>query len=218
MGKKNGELSDKKKIRERIKDITNLQFKEAVCCKKLAELNTKKSNNGYITLKALVKFKEAIQLFNEAAENGHVEAQNSLATCYYNGQGVTKSFNRAVEWWTKAAMQGNVQAQYRLANCYDKGEGVKKNHKIAFKWWAKAADKGCVVAQVQLGKYYKKGKGVKKSIKWYMKDVDRDMSKNTILKKDEEDRHIFIRIFIFSMYLYCALYAGKDWEKDLYYS
>ena len=121
MGKKNAELSDKKRIKEHQKNITNLQFKEAVCCKKLAELNTKEPYNGYTNLKALLKFKEAVELFIEAADQGHAEAQNSLATCYYNGQGVTKSFNRAVQWWTKAAMQGNVQAQCSLAGCYDCG-------------------------------------------------------------------------------------------------
>ena len=51
----------------------------------------------------------------KSAEQGHAGAQNSLAICYDNGEGVAKDLKKAVKWFTKSAEQGDATAQYNLA-------------------------------------------------------------------------------------------------------
>ncbi len=54
--------------------------------------------------------------YRKAAEQGHANAQNSLAICYENGTGVEKiDLTKAVEWYRLAADQDNMYAQYNLA-------------------------------------------------------------------------------------------------------
>ena len=55
--------------------------------------------------------KKAVEWWTKAAEQGHSYAQDSLARCYYRGEGVTKNIKEAGKWWTKAADQGNADTQ-----------------------------------------------------------------------------------------------------------
>ncbi len=43
-------------------------------------------------------------------------AQYNLGDCYYNGDGVRKSYGKAVKWYRKAAEQGLAEAQEALDN------------------------------------------------------------------------------------------------------
>ena len=81
-------------------------------------------------------------MYKKAAEQGNIDAQNSLADCYYDGKGVEKDFTKAFEWFEKAANQGSAYGQYSLGYCYEKGEGINKNKKEAIKWYKKAAEQG----------------------------------------------------------------------------
>ncbi len=83
---------------------------------------------------------KAVQLFRQAAELGHAEAQYALGACCDNGQGTAQNYAEAVQWYRKAAEQGNADAQTALGECYYFGRGVAKDFDEGLRWWQKAAE------------------------------------------------------------------------------
>ena len=55
-----------------------------------------------------ISYKDAIEWYRKAAEQGDVDAQNKLGHCYYNGNGVSQSYVEAAKWYRKAAEQGTL--------------------------------------------------------------------------------------------------------------
>lgn len=87
-------------------------------------------------------YKKAVDLFNKAAEGGHVDAQYALGDCYENGEGVVQNYNQAVYWYKKAAEKEDANAQNRLGKLYYNGKGVIQDYNEAGVLWEKAARKG----------------------------------------------------------------------------
>src|SRR5262249_18768053 len=56
-------------------------------------------------------YAEAFELARPAAEGGDREAQYTMGSLYYNGQGVNASDETAASWFRKAAEQNYVPAQ-----------------------------------------------------------------------------------------------------------
>ncbi len=52
----------------------------------------------------------ALIFFEQAAEQGLVDAQMNCAALYYSGEGTAKNRERALMWYRKAAAQGNKDA------------------------------------------------------------------------------------------------------------
>ena len=57
---------------------------------------------------------KAAYWWHKAANQGIVEAQFNLGTCYEKGNGVTKDLSEAVKWYKMAAKQGDRDAQKKL--------------------------------------------------------------------------------------------------------
>ena len=125
-------------------------------------------------------YTEAVNHFNEAAMAGNANAQDWLASCYYDGKGVEKDLTEAVRCYRKAADQGFSNAQNHLGNCYYNGEGVEQDYTKAAKWYRKAAKQGHSWAQYNLGNCYYYGRGVKQdyteAAKWYRKAAEQNNS------------------------------------------
>jgi len=115
------------------------------------------------------KFKEYLR----KAQTGDAEAQLEVAYCYYDGIGVSQSYEKAVYWVTKAANQGNAKAQSNLGISYEQGQGVSQSYVKAVEWYTKAANQGYAEAQLWLGCCYEFGQGVSqsyvKAVEWYTK-------------------------------------------------
>ena len=94
------------------------------------------------------------------AEQGDANAQISLGTMYYHGQGVPQDYKEAVEWYRKSAEQGNATAQYAFGVAYRKGQAVPQDDEEALNWFLKAAEQGLSIAQYALGELYRRGEGV----------------------------------------------------------
>ncbi len=119
------------------------------------------------------KYKEAVDLFEQAAKQGHIEACYWLGKCYHSWEGVQilykdsyieaykEAYKEAVKWYTKAAEQGHVDAQYALRGCYYRGEGVSKNLQKAFEWEMEAAKQGHALACYSLANKYEEGYRIK---------------------------------------------------------
>ncbi len=85
---------------------------------------------------------EAVKFYRMAAEQGNINAQNNLASCYYHGHGIPQDYEKTFEWYRKAAEQGHVDAQNNLGACYQNGYGVEQDYEKALFWWDKAAADG----------------------------------------------------------------------------
>ena len=95
---------------------------------------------------------KAFNLLSEAAESGHVMAQEELGLRYLKGNGIQKDPSQAVRWLEKAAEQGSAAAQYRLALCLQAGEGIEKNNSLAAAWFEEAASQNYTDTQYKLDK------------------------------------------------------------------
>jgi TPR repeat protein len=113
----------------------------------------------------------AMVLLRPLAYQGNAQAQDALATMYYEGQGVPERHAVAAQWYRKAAKQGYPDAQATLGGMYFVGHGVPQNDAKAIHWWRKAAAQGDLSAQNSLGVMYEKGTGVPMNLafayKWY---------------------------------------------------
>lgn len=57
---------------------------------------------------------QAAKLYQQAAENGQVEAMSRLGTLYNQGKGVARNPDEARKWWTLAAEKGSASARAQL--------------------------------------------------------------------------------------------------------
>ena len=83
--------------------------------------------NGHVVARSQP---DATQWFGRAAEQGHVDAQVSVATQYFLGRGAPKDYAIAAKWYERAAEGGDVGAQYIIASMYEHGDGVRLMERI----------------------------------------------------------------------------------------
>ncbi|MGA2179844.1 MAG: tetratricopeptide repeat protein [Verrucomicrobiota bacterium] len=101
---------------------------------------------------------EAAHWYQQAAEQGHSDAQNSLGMLLATAR---QDYPGAAQWFGRAAAQENPDAQYNLGVLHRNGLGVKQDYETAVHWFQKSAQQGHVQAQRDLGKMYERGQGVK---------------------------------------------------------
>ena len=85
--------------------------------------------------------------------HGHLDAQFILAKCYQKGHGVAKNLDKAFRFYKRAADQGDVEAQFNIAFCYEKGIGTEKSRDDALAFYKRAADQGFDKARSKLDVY-----------------------------------------------------------------
>ena len=103
---------------------------------------------------------QAVYWWTQSAEQGHVEAMQSLAYSYRNGEGVSRDYAQAFNWFRKAAYRGLAYSQNMLGLMYSNGEGVVKDYAKALFWYTLAAEKGLAEAQGSLGIMHEYGDGI----------------------------------------------------------
>lgn len=108
-------------------------------------------------------YKKAYDIWLPLAQEGHGEAQASLAWMHHKGVGVAQDYTKAAEWYRKAAEQGIATAQTNMGYFYENGLGMEQNFTEAAKWYQKAADQNYEYANFNLGLLYLEGKGVEKN-------------------------------------------------------
>ena len=102
-----------------------------------------------------------VELYRQAAEQGHALAQRCLGAMYEAGRGgLAKDEARAVELWRQAAEQGDALAQCNLGVMYATGRGgLAKDEARAVELYRQAAEQGDARAQRRLGGMYEAGRG-----------------------------------------------------------
>lgn len=101
---------------------------------------------------------KAFGYYNQAATQGHAEAQYQIGSCHDYSLGVGQDLGRAIEFYTLAAAQGHSYAQYTLAGCYEKGRGVDKDLKKAIGLYQELAHGGDILAKEKVQKLMKETK------------------------------------------------------------
>ena len=110
----------------------------------------------------------AVQLFQDAADQGYAHAQLCLAFSFLNGDGVPPNILKAVDWFRKSSENGLGVAQYELGcllydpnfklgqNDYGKKIGpARTNLREAAKWYEKAEAQGEEWAAYRLAHMYR---------------------------------------------------------------
>ncbi|UZO15684.1 uncharacterized protein OCT59_007101 [Rhizophagus irregularis] len=143
----NEDISSEKKLNKIVNDIelkqVKMKRKRTVEDEKLAFEHYEKVAN------------KAFELYQQAANLGHIISQNNLGVMYFNGDGVNKDYGRAFELYHKAANSGYKSAQYNLGNMYEYGKGIDKDINQAIYWYEKSAKQGNQYAQDKLEKLRK---------------------------------------------------------------
>jgi TPR repeat protein len=144
------------------------------------------------------RYREALEWYGKAAEQGSMHAQHTLGVLYALGNGfVEQSDEAAAVWFEKAAEQGHPYAQNLIAAMYATGKGVPQSIDHAILWYAKAAAQGgdvsdvTVIAQLGLASSYQ---GEIKFFWYTMAANQGDVSAQTFLgdiylKEGKEYRH-----------------------------
>lgn len=105
----------------------------------------------------------ARRMFQQAAEQGDVQAQLELAQGFAHGPGA--NCGEANKWALKAAQGGSSDAAVLLGELYRVDcQGARRNPAEAARWLQQAADKGIAKAQFSLGVMYVNGDGVQKDL------------------------------------------------------
>ena len=108
-----------------------------------------------------------IELLHQAAEQGDVRAQHTLASMYHSGKGVEKDLAQAFAW-CHLALKQEPRAPY-LAELFS--ELAEQGHAWALAWLRHAAEHGDADVHLQLGDIYNVGRGVTQNltqaVAWY---------------------------------------------------
>lgn len=82
----------------------------------------------------------ARQLFEQAAEAGHVKSMTVLAAAWEGGGlGLTADESRAGEWLLRAAREGDIRSMERVAEAYESGALGMAADRTQADYWKKAA-------------------------------------------------------------------------------
>lgn len=96
---------------------------------------------------------QAMKYYLMAAEQGHVEAQNSVGS----GLQAEERYSEALAWFERAAAQGHALATNNLAYLYDLGLGVKQDRRKGFELYSRAADLGWAESMWNIANMYGAG-------------------------------------------------------------
>lgn len=94
--------------------------------------------------------KLAMQYFQEAADEGLVEALYELGRCHLSDTLSIHKPKKGFALLREAARAGFTPAQYETGLCYKKGLGTKRNLKQSLKWLLMAQQQGAVNATSEL--------------------------------------------------------------------
>ena len=100
---------------------------------------------------------ESIEIQQQYAQQGDVDAQLALACRYFYGQDVKKNDGNALKWWRKAAQQSDAIGQRMLGLSFIHGWGIPANYEQGRLYLEKSAAQGDAVAAFELANGYYSG-------------------------------------------------------------
>ena len=110
------------------------------------------------------EYPAAMACLRIAAEQGHAQACNDLATMLRDGLGCAPDIGEAIHWYRLSAAQDEPAAQYNLGLIYLHGIGVEADKALAAEYLLQAANAGDAAAMRELGTMLRLGDGIDKDI------------------------------------------------------
>jgi len=130
--------------------------------------------------------RQAVLLWQLAADQDHANSQYNLGVMYETGRG-TETGNRdltlAASFYTLASNQGHTSAKCNLGAMFEYGEGVPKNEEKALQLYTQAAEQGSIKATFNLALMYQDARGtphqdITKALELYQWAADRGHAKS----------------------------------------
>ncbi|MFP6776005.1 MAG: hypothetical protein VCA13_04505 [PS1 clade bacterium] len=100
---------------------------------------------------------KAIEIYNDLAENGFLDAQSHLAHLYRRGQLIEQNDFNALHWALIAAENGDADAQFLSGVIYRNSSKIAPDLDKAIYWYKRSADQDNSEAQYRLYKIYSNG-------------------------------------------------------------
>lgn len=100
----------------------------------------------------------------DRANDGDLDAMNTLAYYYFNGYNVEQDYQKSLDWSIKSAEGGNLASMFNVGYNYYYGYAGEKDYDLAFKWYERAANQMFPKALNALGHMYYEGLGVEKNV------------------------------------------------------
>ncbi|EJK54600.1 hypothetical protein THAOC_25755 [Thalassiosira oceanica] len=161
-----------------------------------------------------------VELWEEAAELGSIQALYNLGLAHEHGIGVQKDMAKAVELYKKAAMKGHVEARHNLGCC----EGENGNLDREVRHYLISAKMGLEASVEMIRRMSKRGEATKaqyaEALKGYqdalkeMKSHDRDEA-NAVIKAVRWEKHIpCTSDATDTRDRYCKLRSMEDIDRD----
>ncbi len=104
---------------------------------------------------------KAFELYLQAAELEHSNAQNIVGTMYEDGRGVSQNQAIAVSWYQRSAENGHSSGMFNLGQAYENGLSVPQDYAQAYKWYNDASQAGNGIASYKLALFHHNGSGVR---------------------------------------------------------
>lgn len=105
---------------------------------------------------------QAISYLKKAVQLKQFEAQKSLASLYWEGEGVEQNYEKALELYQDIAAQGSLEAQYFVGLAAEKGLGRDIDYQVTHELYNQITEKLGEQMNIQFrrARMYEKGKGV----------------------------------------------------------
>ena len=104
-------------------------------------------------------FATALNIYEDAAEDGIAYAQYRVGRMYEGGQGTQQDYAQAARWYAAAYAAGHPQAHRALARLYEQGQGVDQDDAAALALYRKSAEAGDPLANFKVGQFLERGRG-----------------------------------------------------------
>lgn len=112
--------------------------------------------------------------------NKYIKKQAKVATCYFNGEGVTKNPEQAAYYLKCIENIGSSEAFLQLGACYEKGQGIDQNDGQALEYYNKANQQGNPEGIYRIAYRWEQHKGrqaLERAIPLYIEAANRGHSK-----------------------------------------
>lgn len=88
------------------------------------------------------RYKEAVELYQQAADKQYPRAVWHMGWLHLNGRGVRRDLHQAIRLFEQAARSGDAQAQLNFAEMLEQGHRGTEGRSQALYWYEKAAAQG----------------------------------------------------------------------------
>ena len=155
-----------------------------------------------------VNLSKSIEIYLEAAQNGHILSQINLSIIYENGIGCNKNEKKAFEWLNKAVQLMVEKKQFvsvaihALGNFYKEGIGIKKDLVKANQYFELAYSCGQLISLEEVVDYYYSKQDYIKLLEW--------------LQKGEKDKNPY-SIYMLGLLHFNGYSVIKDHELGMKY-